>query len=277
MNHCTPAVGEAEIKPFRIEISSDKLDDLHERITRTRWPEQLPGAAWQRGVPVQYLKELANYWRSGYNWARHEAKLNEIPQFTTIIDGQTIHFLHARSPESNARPLLMIHGWPGSFIEFLDLIGPLTNPRAHGGNAKDAFHLVIPSIPGYGFSVPLGGPGWTHGRCGRAFAALMARLGYERYGVQGGDTGAFQAPEVARFDEKHVLGVHLNALVTFPPNDQAELAGLTPSEQERLARLNNYHKNMMGYVHIQGTRPQTLSYGLNDSPVGQLAWIIEKF
>lgn len=264
-------------RPFRIEVSQESVDDLHDRLARTRWPEPLPGAPWQRGVPPTYLQDLADYWLRQYDWSKYQSRLNEFPQFTTLIDGQTIHFLHVRSAEPKARPLLLIHGWPGSFVEFLDLIGPLTDPRAHGGDAADAFHVVIPSVPGHGFSGPLSGPGWTHGRCAAAYAKLMARLGYERYGVQGGDIGAFQAPELGRIDTEHVMGLHVNALVTFPPNDSAALVDLTPSEQERLARLRNFTQNMMGYLHIQSTRPMTLSYGLNDSPAGQLAWIIEKF
>jgi pimeloyl-ACP methyl ester carboxylesterase len=228
-------------------------------------------------VPTGYLKGLAGYWREGYDWRAQEARLNAFPQFTAEIDGQTIHFLHARSPEPNALPLLLIHGWPGSFVEFIDLIGPLTDPRAHGGDPADAFHVVIPSIPGHGFSVPLSEAGWTHGRIAQAFAALMARLGYDRYGVQGGDIGAFEAPLVAQFDPEHVVGVHVNALVTFPSGDPAETADLTASEQERLARFKRFQDDMMGYMHLQGTRPQTVTYGLTDSPVGQLAWIVEKF
>lgn len=171
------------IQPFHIEVSQESVVDLHDRLTRTRWPEQLPGDLWPRGVPVSYLKDLADYWLHQYDWPSHQSQLNELPQFTTVIDGQTIHFLHVRSADPNARPLLLIHGWPGSFVEFLGLIGPLTDPLAHGGEAADAFHVVIPSVPGHGFSRPLKGPGWTHGRCASAYATLMARLGYERYGV----------------------------------------------------------------------------------------------
>jgi pimeloyl-ACP methyl ester carboxylesterase len=273
MNHhsATP------IQPFRIDIPQSALDDLHERLAGTRWPEQLPGAEWERGVPVNYLRQLADFWKNDYDWRAQEERLNRLPQFTTVIEGQTIHFLHVCSSEPAAVPLLLLHGWPGSFLEFVELIDPLVNPSAHGARAEDAFHVVIPSIPGHGFSVPLAGPGWTHGRCARAFVELMARLGYSRYGVQGGDIGAFQAPEIGRIDAAHVLGIHMNALVTFPSGDPAEMSGLTPSEEQRMARFKNFHDHMMGYVHIQGTRPQTLAYGLNDSPVGQLAWIVEKF
>ncbi|HEX5993237.1 MAG TPA: epoxide hydrolase [Thermomicrobiales bacterium] len=267
----------AELKPFRIEIPQADLDDLGERLEDTRWPSELEGAGWSRGVPVDYLQGLAAYWRDGFDWHAEEASLNAFPQFTTEIDGQTIHFLHVESPEPNAMPLLLIHGWPGSFVEFVDLIGPLTDPAAHGGEAADAFHVVIPSIPGFGFSVPLAEAGWGDPRIAAAFAELMSRLGYDRYGVQGGDVGAFVAPILGQVDAEHVIGVHVNALVTFPSGDPAEMEGLTESEQERVARLQNYQQDMMGYAVIQGTRPQTVAYGLADSPVGQLAWIVEKF
>jgi pimeloyl-ACP methyl ester carboxylesterase len=259
------------VRPFRIEIPQADLDDLADRLARTRWPDELPGVGWERGVPVDYLRGLAAYWYGGYDWRKHEAELNRHPQFTTTIDGQTIHFLHVRSPHADARPLLLVHGWSGSVVEFLDLVGPLTDPVAAGGDPADAFQVVVPSIPGHGFSRPLSGPGWTHGRIAAAFAELMARLGYDRYGVQGGDVGAFIAPKMGRLAPDHVVGVHVNALATFPSGDPAELDGLTGPEQERLARLKHFQDDMMGYVHIQGTRPQTLAYGLTDSPAGQLA------
>jgi len=265
------------IEPFRIAIPQADLENLRDRLQRTRWPRELPGIGWSRGVPGAYLETLAEYWRTGYDWRAHEARLSQYPQFVTEIDGQTIHFLHVRSTEPDATPLLLIHGWPGSFVEFIDLIGPLTDPRAHGGDAADAFHLVIPSLPGFGFSTPLSEPGWTYGRIARAFTTLMAQLGYERYGAQGGDVGAFVGPLMGRLDPAHIIGVHANALVTFPSGDPAELEGLTTAEQERLARFKNYEHDMSGYMAIQGTRPQTLAFGLADSPAGQLAWIVEKF
>jgi pimeloyl-ACP methyl ester carboxylesterase len=268
---------EREIRPFRIEVPQAALDDLGERLARTRWPAEPEGIGWSRGVPVGYLRELAEYWRTAYDWRQHEARLNQLPQFTTTIDGANLHFLHVRSPEPEATPLLLIHGWPGSVVEFLELIGPLTDPRAHGGDPADAFHLVVPSIPGHGLSGPLTEPGWNHGRMAGAYVELMARLGYDRYGVQGGDIGAFEAPLVGRLAPDRVIGVHVNALVTFPSGDPAELADLTEAEQQRLARMRNFQDDMMGYSHIQGTRPQTLAYALTDSPAGQLAWIVEKF
>jgi pimeloyl-ACP methyl ester carboxylesterase len=271
------AAAATEIRPFRIEISDAELQDLRDRLARTRWPDPLPGEPWERGVPLSYLKELGEYWHTSYEWRRHEARLNELPQFTTTIDGTRVHFLHVRSPQADATPLMLIHGWPGSVVEFLDVIGPLTDPGAHGGDPGDAFHLVIPSIPGFAFSGPIDEPGWTHGRIAGAFAELMARLGYDRYGVQGGDVGAFQAPLVGRLAPAHVIGVHVNALVTFPSGDPAALAALTEGEQERLARFKHFKEKQSAYMEIQGHRPQTLAYGLNDSPAGQLAWIVEKF
>jgi pimeloyl-ACP methyl ester carboxylesterase len=265
------------ITPFRIEISQAEIDDLHERLAETRWPSELDDAGWSRGVPVDYLQGLAEYWRDGFDWAEQEARLNEFPQFTTEIDGQTIHFLHVKSPEANATPLMLVHGWPGSFVEFVDMIGPLTDPAAHGGDAADAFDVVIPSIPGFGFSMPLAEAGWNDPRIAQAFVTLMNRLGYERFGVQGGDVGAFVAPQMGQTAPDKVIGVHVNALVTFPSDDPADMEGLTASEQERLARFQNYQQDMMGYAIIQGTRPQTLAHGLADSPAGQLAWIVEKF
>jgi pimeloyl-ACP methyl ester carboxylesterase len=267
----------AAIRPFRIEIPQADVDDLRERLARTRLPADAPGGDWSRGVPVGYLRELAEYWRTSYDWRKHEAMLNELGHYVTEIDGQDIHFLHVRSPEPDATPLMLIHGWPGSIVEFVDMIGPLTDPRAHGADPADAFHLVIPSIPGHGFSPPPRESGWGHRRIATAFVELMARLGYERYGVQGGDVGAFQAPLMGRLAPEQVLGVHVNALVTFPSGDPAELADLTASEQERLARFQHFQTEMMGYLSLQGTRPQTVAYGLTDSPAGQLAWIVEKF
>jgi pimeloyl-ACP methyl ester carboxylesterase len=273
----TPATMGAEIRPFRIDIPQADVDDLHQRLDRTRWPSELTGIGWSRGVPVDYLKGLVEFWRTGYDWRAHEARLNAYPQFTTDIDGQSIHFQHVESPEPNATPLMLIHGWPGSFLEFIELIGPLTDPVAHGGDPADAFHLVVPSVPGFGFSTPLSEAGWTHGRIAKAFTELMTRLGYDRYGVQGGDVGAFEAPLMGQLDPEHIVGVHVNALVTFPSSDPAEMEGLTEAEQERLARFRNFEQDMSGYMAIQGTRPQTVAYGLDDSPAGQLAWIVEKF
>jgi epoxide hydrolase len=276
-----PGRTDTEIRPFRIDIPQPDLDDLHDRLARTRFPDELPGVGWSRGVPLGYLKELAEYWRDSYDWRQWEAKLNELPQYTTEIDTQYIHFLHVRSPEPDAFPLILSHGWPGSVVEFLDVIGPLSDPKAHGGDAADAFHLVIPSLPGFGFSGPTREPGWDSFRMARAFAELMSRLGYERYGAQGGDFGAFISPDLGRVDADHVAGVHVNAatmgFIPFGEVDEATLAEFTDAEKTRFERMNRYLSEGNAYFQIQGTRPQTIAYGLTDSPAGQLAWIVEKF
>jgi pimeloyl-ACP methyl ester carboxylesterase len=266
-----------EIRPFRIAIPQADLDELRDRLARTRWPRELPGVGWSRGVPVTYLKRIAEYWQNGYDWRRHEAALNELPQFTTEVDGQTIHFLHVRSPEPAARPMLMVHGWPSSFTEFLKIIGPLTDPVAHGGNAEDAFHLVIPSIPGYGFS-PVEQTGWGDlFRVAGAFAEVMTRLGYERFAAQGTDVGAGIVGMLGVVAAPRIVAAHINGPGPFPFGPPLELDGLSERDRDRAARFNEFRQDGAGYLHIQATRPQTLAYGLHDSPIAQLAWIIEKF
>jgi epoxide hydrolase len=267
------------IKPFRIDIPQSTLDDLASRLQNSRLPAALPGDDWDTGVPVSWLSELVDYWRTEYDWRKAEAELNAYPQFTTTIDGQQIHFLHVKSPEPDALPLVLTHGWPGSIVEFLDLIGPLTDPVAHGGDAADAFHLVIPSLPGFGFSGPVSKSGWTRAQVGRTWAELMEQLGYDRYGVQGGDIGGAVSPEVARAAKDKVVGVHTNGGPNLPPYplDDEELKSLTPLEQDRIGRIGTFLRDEFGYIAIQSTRPQALAYGLTDSPVGQLAWIMDKF
>ncbi len=265
------------IDPFEIHVDEATLDNLRARLDATRWPAELPGAPWSRGIPLDYLRELAAYWRDDYDWRAHEARLNALDQFTTEIDGQRIHFIHVRSPSDDALPVVLSHGWPGSVAEFLDVIGPLTDPAAHGGDAADAFHVVAPSLPGYGFSTPLSDAGWDVSRIARAFAALMDRLGYGRYGAQGGDWGAAISQEIGRHDPEHVAGVHVNMLFTLPPRDPAQLESLTEAEEAALAATRHYLDELSGYRLQQATRPQTLAYGLTDSPAGQLAWIAEKF
>jgi pimeloyl-ACP methyl ester carboxylesterase len=267
----------AAIHPFRIDIPQADLDDLADRLSRVRLPDELPGSGWELGVPNGYLAELVEYWRTGYDWRAVERRLNEFPQFTTTIDGQNVHFLHVRSPEADATPLLITHGWPGSFVEFLDVIGPLTDPVAHGGDPADAFHLVIPSIPGFGFSGPTTQRGWHVNRVARAWAELMARLGYQRYGAQGGDWGSGISQELGRVDAEHLIGVHVNYLMTFPTGRPGELDGLTEDDKARLGGYDRFQKELGGYMAIQSTRPQSLAFGLADSPAGQLAWIVEKF
>jgi epoxide hydrolase len=280
MSHATPKPSDT-IQSFRVEIPGAALDDLRDRLARTRWPSELPGVGWSRGAPLDYLRELAEYWRTDYDWREHEARLNELPQFTTTIDGANVHFIHVRSAEPDALPLILTHGWPGSIVEFLDIIEPLTDPRAHGGDPADAFHLVIPSIPGFGLSGPTAEPGWSASRVAGAFAELMSRLGYDRYGAQGGDEGAIISPDIGRAAPDHVVGVHVNAasvgFMPFPPLEESELAELSESERARVERIAEYIDDGSGYASIQSTRPQTLAYGLTDSPVGQLAWIVERF
>jgi epoxide hydrolase len=265
------------MEPFRIAIPQADLDDLHRRLDATRWPSEIPGTGWSRGVPLDYLKELVGYWRDGYDWRAAEERLNAVPQFTTEIDGTNVHFMHVRSPEPDALPLIITHGWPGSVAEFLDVIDPLTNPRAHGGDPADAFHLVIPSLPGFGFSGPTPEPGWNLPRVASAWAELMRRLGYSRYAVQGGDLGAWTSLTLSGVDHEHVVGTHVNFLITPPSGDPADLAGLGEQDLARLQLLAEFGAEGSGYMKIQSTRPQTLSYSLTDSPVGQLAWVVEKF
>ena len=267
------------IQPFKIAIPQTDLDDLRERLAHTRWPNQLPGVGWNRGVPLDYLKELAEYWRTGYEWRKHEARLNEFPQYTTQIDGQTIHFLHVRSPEPDALPLILTHGWPSSPVEFLKVIGELSNPRAHGGNPAAAFHVVIPSLPGYGFSTPVREVGWGNlFRVAQAWAELMSRLGYERYAAQGTDAGSGVALILGMIDAARVVGTHITGTgAAFPFGPPISLEGLSEADRARGERFNKMQVDGIGYLWIQSTRPQTLAYLLNDTPVGQLAWIVEKF
>ncbi|MEU9479339.1 epoxide hydrolase family protein [Streptomyces sp. NPDC048191] len=272
------------LAPFRLSVPQSDLDDLHERLDRTRWPAELPGAGWEYGVPAGYLRELVRYWRHEYDWRAAEAELNRWPQFTTTIDGAHVHFAHVRSPEPQATPLLLTHGWPGSIVEFLDVVGPLTDPVAHGGDAADAFHVVVPGIPGFGLSGPTTERGWEARRVADAWVELMRRLGYERFGLQGGDWGAAISRELGRAHPGRVIGVHLNLLpgaqAATEPTEE-ELAELGPEERERALRSwrrwEEWSREGAGYAALQSTRPHTLAYALTDSPVGQLAWIVEKF
>lgn len=261
------------IVPFHVAVPEHDLVDLAERLARTRWPDELPDAGWDYGVPLSTVQALAAAWQDHFDWRAWEARLNTLPQFTTNIDGQTIHFLHVPSPEPAALPLLLTHGWPGSFLEFLDVIGPLSNPRAYGGKPEDAFHLVIPSIPGYGFSGPTRERGWDVPRIAEAWAELMLRLGYVAFGAQGGDWGMGISRQLAVTAPERVIGVHLNYLVTPP---RGPLPELSAGDQERLDGINRYLADPPGHMRLQATRPQTLAFSLTDSPVGQLAWIAEK-
>jgi len=268
-----------EIQPFRIEIPQADVDYLHHRLASARWPGELPGAGWERGIPLGYLTELAGYWRTGFDWRAAEAQLNSYAQFTTEIDGQRIHFLHVRSGRQDAKPLLITHGYPSSVAEFLHLIGPLASP-----GTGQAFHVVAPSLPGYAFSTPLADAGWTIGRTARAWAELMRRLGYQRYGLHGGDIGAGVSGMVADLDGAHVIGVHVvtdpltaAATATFLPGIAARLDENDPVDKLILNRMAAFAKDGSGYLAIQNSRPQTIGYGLADSPLLQLAWVAEKF
>jgi pimeloyl-ACP methyl ester carboxylesterase len=276
------ATTDLAIRPFTIEIPQEQLDDLQARLARTRLPEIPAGITDDHGVPDAWVRELIDRWQNGFDWREWEAKLNAYPQFMTEIDGQPIHFMHIRSREANAMPLVLLHGWPGGVIEFLELIGPLTDPVAHGGKAEDAFHVVIPSAPGFSFSTPLMDTSWrTTTRSAEAVAELMQCLGYERYGAQGGDWGAFVAPELGRSDAEHLIGVHVNAasfgFIPFGELSEDEQAELTKAETVRYARLRNWEDNLSGYFRIQSTRPQTLAYAMTDSPVGLAGWIGDWF
>lgn len=275
-NRTAPLAGSADrdIRPFRIDVPQADLDDLRERLARTRWPDELPGVGWDYGVPLDYLQELTDYWRRGYDWRAHEARLNRFPQFTTSIDGEPLHYLHIRSPEPHALPLLITYGWPSSIADFWHIIEPLTDPGRHGGDPADAFDVVVPSLPGFGFSGPTHDTGWNLRRHTAAMAELMSRLGYQQYGAHGGDFGSLISPALGRLEPDRVVGVHLIGLLTQPPRDPDELRDLTDFERERVEKVTRWMRKGRGYALIQATRPQSVAYGLSDSPVGLLAWLM---
>ncbi|MAT51009.1 MAG: epoxide hydrolase [Porticoccaceae bacterium] len=263
------------ITPFELSIPQAQLDDLKTRLSLTRWPEKETVDDWSQGAPLAAVKALCDYWQNTYDWRRCEQRLNKLGQFKTTIDGLEIHFLHIRSKHENALPMVMTHGWPGSVIEFLNAIDPLTNPEAHGGKAEDAFHLVIPSLPGFGFSEQPKETGWGIHRIARAWTTLMNRLGYEGFVAQGGDWGAGVTTALGNQKPDGLKAIHLNMPLVQPqPEDMADL---TPAEQAALGSMQFYQDWDSGYSKQQATRPQTLGYGLVDSPVGQAAWIYEKF
>jgi microsomal epoxide hydrolase len=264
------------IEPFRIDVPDTVLEDLRARLARTRLPNQVDGVGWDQGTELGYLQDLLAYWRDEFDWRAQEARLNAFDQYVTELEGQRIHFVHQRSPEPDAMPLLISHGWPGSVVEFLDVIGPLTDPRAHGGDPADAFHVVAPSLPGFAFSGPTHERGWHPRRIAGAYAQLMADLGYDRYGAQGGDWGSIVCACVADLDPEHVCGLHLN-FVTVPKPVDARVEDLTDEERQALGAMGEWRTTGAGYQEIQGTKPQSLGYGLEDSPAGVCAWIVEKF
>jgi pimeloyl-ACP methyl ester carboxylesterase len=262
----------SELKPFRIDVPTDVLDDLQARLAHTRWPEAECVDDWSQGIPLAYTRELAAYWADGYDWRSREAALNRFDQFTTEIDGLDIHFIHQRSPHQDALPLVITHGWPGSVAEFQNVIQPLVDPPS--GRPEDAFHVVCPSLPGYGFSGKPSETGWGVGKIAQAWETLMLRLGYDRYGAQGGDWGAAVTTQIGR-NRGHCVAIHLNMPIARPAAGSG--GDLTEDEQQALLAFAEHRKWGTGYSKQQSTRPQTLGYGLVDSPVGQLAWIVEKF
>jgi epoxide hydrolase len=264
------------IEPFRIAIPDEDLHDLRARLRATRWPEGWADPQWSYGVDGAFLRDLCRYWAEEYDWREHERALNQFTQYQTRIDGARLHFLHVRSKEPGALPLVMTHGWPGSIVEFVKVLGPLTDPVAHGGKAADAFHVVCPSIPGYGFSGPTPGPGWDTRRVAGTLAALMQQLGYEHYGAQGGDWGASVAVWLGHLAPAHVMGVHINT-VPVGPDAPEEFDDITPEEEQALARVRRYMAEGAGYGAIQSTRPNTVGVALDDSPAGLCAWIVDKF
>ncbi|MET8352825.1 MULTISPECIES: epoxide hydrolase family protein [unclassified Micromonospora] len=262
------------IRPFRVEVPQTALDDLAARLGRTVWPADLPGAGATYGMSTDRVRALVDRWRDGFDWRAVEARLNGYPQFVTEIDGEQIHFLHVRSSRPDATPLVLTHGWPGSVLEYLDVIAPLTEPTAPDA---PAFHLVIPSLPGFGFSGPTRSAGWNRYRTARAWAELMSRLGYDRYGAVGNDAGSMVAPELGRIDAAHVLGVHVTQLFSFPSGDPAEFAGLSEADQAALEHLQWFYENKFSFNQVHSQQPQTLAFGLADSPVGLLAWNAQLF
>jgi microsomal epoxide hydrolase len=270
----------SDLRPFTIAVPQAVLDDLRERLARTRWPDQIPGTGWDAGTDLTAVRELCDYWRDGYDWRLAEAALNRWDQVETDVelDVGTVHLhaIHARSPHADAIPLCLTHGWPGSIAEFLDVLGPLTDPVAHGGDAADAFHVVAPSMPGYGFSGPTTVTGVDVRRVAMANIALMERLGYERYGAQGGDWGAIATTHMGQLAADRLIGIHVNMAIPRPPEGDP-MAGVEPDEMQGLADLAHFRQHETGYQAIQGTKPQTLAYGLTDSPAGLAAWILEKF
>jgi len=264
-------------EPFTIDVPDAVLDDLHHRLDATRWPDQAPGEAWSLGIPVDVVRTAVDHWRTRYDWRAREARMNAWPNFVTEAAGERVHFIHVRSPHADATPIVLTHGWPGSFVEFLDVLGPLTDPTAHGGRAEDAFHVVVPSMPGYGFSGPTVQPGFHVDRVADAVAEVMAQLRYDRYIAQGGDWGAIVTRRLGEAYPDRLLGVHVNMLFAFPGPDDDAMAGVTDAEKARMGAAGARIADGTGYMSIQSTRPQTLAYGLTDSPAGLAAWILEKF
>ena len=259
------------IRPFRVDVPQADLDDLHTRLARTRLPQPAPADEWESGTPVSYLRDAVSHWREVFDWRAAEARMNAVPHFTTEIDGQTFHFVHVRSPHAGATPLILAHTYPGSFVDYLDMIEPLVDPVAYGGRAEDAFDVVVPDAPGFGFSQPVRDPGWTTARVASAYDTLMRRLGYDSYGVHGSDNGALVARDLGLLDPEGFLGLHVLQLFSFPSGDPEEFSKLEPQDYAGLEHMK-WFQSVGGYNTMNASRPQTVAAGLSDSPVGLLAY-----
>ncbi len=277
MNSQTDSLANNSITPFQISISDDDLQDLQLRLSRTRLPDQLNNITWEYGTDLNYMRELIGYWQDGFDWREQERQLNQFDQFKTVVDDLNMHFIHQRSNNPDAIPLMIVHGWPGSVSEFSKIIGPLTDPLAHGGDISDSFHVIAPSLPGFGFSGIPDETGYSPERIALLLAELMEKIGYERYAIAGGDWGAIINRHLANHYPDRLIGLHSNMMLAGPPAGTEQRANVTEEEDEARAARQGYMQNEVAYQQIQGTKPQTLGYGLNDSPAGVAAWIVEKF
>ncbi|MCH7817396.1 MAG: epoxide hydrolase [Proteobacteria bacterium] len=271
------ANNDAPIVPFEIAVPDRAIEDLRRRLANTRLPDQLDNSSWEYGTNLQYLQELLDYWQNDYDWRAQETVLNQFDQFKTEVDGLELHFIHQRSANANAIPLMIVHGWPGSISEFTKIIGPLTDPTAHGGERSDSFHVIAPSLPGFGFSEIPSEPGYSPEKIAHLLAALMQKLGYQRYAIAGGDWGAIINRYLAHNYPDRLIGLHSNMLLAGPPSDAAQRDAVTDAENALRTARRSFMQNERAYQQIQGTKPQSLGYGLNDSPAGLAAWIVEKF
>jgi microsomal epoxide hydrolase len=277
MNSQTDSLANNSITPFQISISDDDLQDLQLRLSRTRLPDQLNNITWEYGTDLNYMRELIGYWQDGFDWREQERQLNQFDQFKTVVDDLNMHFIHQRSNNPDAIPLMIVHGWPGSVSEFSKIIGPLTDPLAHGGDISDSFHVIAPSLPGFGFSGIPDETGYSPERIALLLAELMEKIGYERYAIAGGDWGAIINRHLANHYPDRLIGLHSNMMLAGPPAGTEQRANVTEEEDEARTSRQGYMQNEVAYQQIQGTKPQTLGYGLNDSPAGVAAWIVEKF